>query len=410
MSPMSVKPIAFSAALLLSLLASAPCASTKPSLPDPAAARSIEAAADAVAAAAPAIAAEARAQGGAPARVSGALTISVNEELGRPIQELTEILENRGFLAALGPGLFPGNPDDAEPAPGRTFVEVSGLSNQLMSVRVTSETREAASDALKLILQGLAKLEPTPAADAKQAAAAMADDLSRSRADVASTGLLLADFVERNGLMSSAEASDAVQVSLMERSHALEESRLELATQLGVRDALKEQLANEPPTVQVRRVTPNAKRHLLQQQIEIASRMAPPQGAEPSAAFLEKQLKWVEALEGQLASGDLADRVTVAQEPNPRREALETQLFETDRQVGSLKAQEASLARTCETLRVDAVRQWKLRREWDALRDAHDRAQEAMSRAEQAAAETAESARRYLRGTWMRVIAGPRVD
>ncbi|HKE02033.1 MAG TPA: hypothetical protein VKE69_13540 [Planctomycetota bacterium] len=341
-----------------------------------------------------------------------AATLSVDGDIGISIDQIANLLSSDAYLASLRKALRPDRGDDVT---DEAFVSAEAVGTELLSVRIRSRRADVARAGLEAILDNLPKLEPVRAASAKRTAEIAAAEVERRAKELVRAREAMEKFVDANGPYGGGSgASEQFLEHAAERQRDLDDTRGELETRRSLRDFLNTRIAAEPPMVETRHREASARRRLLESQIEAVARMTPPAeiaGQErPLAEFLERQTRWIESIEKQLASAPLADREVVSSEPNERRVDLERELFEIDRQIAESEARQVQLAKACEALRVEATRLWKLRASWEELERATQIAAESAEEAVQRARSAAEEARPYRDQPWIRVVVGPRFD
>jgi hypothetical protein len=350
--------------------------------------------------------------GGKGGRADGLYTASVtlfvaaNQEMNA--DGLTSVLQNQRFLNSIGTKLACGGEDSARETPELAFVSIEPVASELVSISVVSTKRELAKSGLTALLEAIPKLEPESIANAKRDAADAEANYVKSAAALQAARAAQEKWVSQNGPVEPSAYLEREKERLVQYTQELSQVQFDVATQLSLRDFLKERLAGEPAEVETRRTIPNARRMLLERQLESVANAQSPT-ADP-AKFLEAQLKTIEAIEKQLSAGGMSDKEVVEKAPNARRGEIETQLFETERSIADMKSREAALAKACDTLGADTIRLWRLNGEWEAIQEAWNRAFQTNDQARGALEQAQQNAKSTMGNPWYRIVAGPRFD
>jgi hypothetical protein len=347
----------------------------------------------------------ARADAG-PFAASVTVHIGANEDMNA--DGVASVLQNQRFLNSIGAKLSVGGVDAAREQPDLAFVSLEPIGPEIVAISVHSMRRDLVKPGLTSILDAIPKLEPELISNAKRELADADANFTKATEALQAARAAQEKWVSQNGPVEPSAYLERAKEQLVQHSQELAQVQFDLATQLSLRDFLKERVAAEPADIETRRTIPNPRRLMLERQIDAVMNTNPPSA--DIAKFTESQLKMIETIEKQIAAGGYADKEIVEKTPNPRRGELETQLFETERAIADLKSREGALAKSCETLRADTIRLWRAAGEWDAIQETWNRAFETHEHARARVEQSQQIARDTLANPWFRILAGPRFD
>jgi hypothetical protein len=171
-------------------------------------------------------------------------------------------------------------------------------------------------------------------------------------------------------------------------------------------------LDKEPAVLVEKRTVKSSKSILLERQLEaimaipLDSIMSKNPVADVSAA-LRTQEQGIADIEKRLADPAVADVEVTEKITNSRRQELESELFNSERELVHHKARETALAQRIEDLRTAAVKMLKMQMEWQQIRERADELEAACQEAKNALREARAESRRYDEGPWMKRVAGP---
>lgn len=345
--------------------------------------------------------------------ITAFVTLSFESAYGSTSDIVNGVLSSSTILGSIHPSLTSDEGDDI--SKGAAAFQLEAISGNIVAIRVRSHDATLTKEAVDALLKQIPKFEPSDAGAAKLRLKETEEMLAIAQAEVGAANEARAAFIQKNGPLDPHELYQRAQSELSERTSDLEQSRFELATHNAARELYKESLAKEPATVEERRIIPNAKKVLLERQLEAITNISLSPVIEKSVGvdismFLQNQERWISSIEKQLTDATLIDTEIVSKVANPRRAELESQLFQVDHEIAELKSREQALAPRAEKLRSDAMQGWRLQEEWELLSSKADLAHSNVEDARAALREAKEIARQYSRGPWMKVISGPTVS
>ncbi|MFN0206198.1 MAG: hypothetical protein ACKVS6_07775 [Planctomycetota bacterium] len=338
------------------------------------------------------------------------VTLSFESAYGSTSDIVNGVLSSSTILGSIHPSLTRDEGHDI--SKGEAAFQLEAVSENIVAIRVRSHDATLTKEAVDALLKQIPKFEPGDAAATKLRLKEADEMLALALAEVEAANEARTAFIQKNGPLDPHESYQRTQLELAERTRDLEQARFELATQSAMRELFKELLAKEPATVEERRMIPNAKKVLLERQLEAITNIPLSPVLEKSiagdiSAFLHSQERWIVEIEKQLTDATLADTEIISKVTNPRRSELESQLFDTDRTLADFKSREQALAPRVEALRSGAMLGWKLQSDWEMLTSRHDRATSNIESAREILRDARESARQFSRGPWMKVLSGP---